>query len=176
MRNRYLIFIALLFGILTASGQGLNWVHEIDGGPNGWVSIRDMAIDASGNVTAFGSFSGTADFDPGTGTTTKTSAGSSDIFIAKYGPDAISGVKSSTLQHNLQLYPNPFDDKIQLVLQKNERMIAASVFDMHGRSVWHAETIQHNSGQLDLSFLPPGQYIIRLRTTVGTRTASIIKK
>ncbi len=86
MRNWYLILITLLIGNLSSSGQGLNWVQEMNGGSNGHISIRDMAIDVTGNVTAVGSFSGIVDFDPDTGTTSKTSAGNSDIFIAKYNP------------------------------------------------------------------------------------------
>lgn len=43
-----------------------------------------LAVDASGNSYISGSFSGTVDFDPNTGTQNLTSAGSYDIFVAKY--------------------------------------------------------------------------------------------
>ncbi len=42
-----------------------------------------MAVDAADNLYITGSFSTTADFDPGAGTFNMTSAGSSDIFILK---------------------------------------------------------------------------------------------
>ena len=41
-------------------------------------------IDRGGNLDVAGNFSGTADFDPSVGTTNLTSAGSSDIYVAKY--------------------------------------------------------------------------------------------
>jgi hypothetical protein len=43
-----------------------------------------LAIDASGNSYITGSFIGTVDFDPGTGTQNLMAAGGSDIYLAKY--------------------------------------------------------------------------------------------
>ncbi len=45
--------------------------------------IRGLETDASGNILAAGDFSGTAEMNPGTGTSNRTSAGSSDGFVLK---------------------------------------------------------------------------------------------
>lgn len=65
---------------LTSSGN-LSWAKKIGG------TLRDDAyslkLDASSNVIITGTFAGTVDFDPGTGTSNLVSVGSQDIFILK---------------------------------------------------------------------------------------------
>jgi hypothetical protein len=50
-------------------------------------SVNILQVDSSGNVYTTGTFSGTADFDPGTGVSNFTSAGSVDVFISKLNSD-----------------------------------------------------------------------------------------
>lgn len=67
---------------LTSAGA-FSWAKRI-GGANDDEGIA-ITTDASGNLYTTGYFMGTAvDFDPGTGTTAYTSAGSWDLFICKF--------------------------------------------------------------------------------------------
>ena len=50
---------------------------------------QGVAVDGAGNVYTTGFFQGTADFDPGPGTQNRTSAGSSDIFLARLTGDRV---------------------------------------------------------------------------------------
>lgn len=61
------------------------WALRIGGG-DADVS-GSVGLDAAGNVFVTGTFWGSSDFDPGPSTYTLTSAGSSDIFLAKYSTD-----------------------------------------------------------------------------------------
>jgi len=65
---------------LDANGNYV-WAKNL-GGSSGDEG-NSITIDSSGNTYTTGSFSGTADFDPGAGTANLTSAGSADIFISK---------------------------------------------------------------------------------------------
>ena len=65
---------------LTSAGS-FGWAERLGGG--GIDAGSSIAVDGSGNVYTTGAFSGTADFDPGSGTTNLTSAGLSDVFVSK---------------------------------------------------------------------------------------------
>jgi hypothetical protein len=81
---------------LTSAGQTDVFVTKLDsqahvlwavalGGP-GADEGRGIAVTPSGDVYATGTFSGTADFDPGPGRTELTSAGGSDAFLVRLSP------------------------------------------------------------------------------------------
>jgi len=69
------------------SAGNFAWARRM-GGTSGDEGLS-IDVDASGNVYTTGYFQGTADFDPGTGTFNLTSAGLSDIFVAKYFQHAV---------------------------------------------------------------------------------------
>ena len=60
------------------------WANRIGG--DGSDGGQGIAVDAAGNSYVTGHFQGPADFDPGPGSVILTSAGSQDIFVAKYDP------------------------------------------------------------------------------------------
>ena len=78
---------------LTAAGADDIFVSKLDASGDyvwarrmGGTSLDEgqaIAVDGSGNVYTTGRFQGTADFDPGVGTTNLTAAGADDIFVSK---------------------------------------------------------------------------------------------
>lgn len=77
-----LVLLSVLFISSKLSSQNFVWAKSWGG--TGYEDGRSIAIDPSGNVICAGSFSGTADFDPGAGTFNMTAAGTSnDIYIVK---------------------------------------------------------------------------------------------
>ena len=75
------ILLWLLCLSLTTLGQDLRWAQQFNGTDD--VTNTDMAVDAAGNSYLTGLFQGTADFDPGPGSFSLTSAGGSDVYIVK---------------------------------------------------------------------------------------------
>jgi hypothetical protein len=65
---------------LDASGNFI-WAKNLGGSSS--ERIQSLDIDTSSNLYLAGKFSGTSDFDPGTGTSNLTSNGADDVFVAK---------------------------------------------------------------------------------------------
>jgi LPXTG-motif cell wall-anchored protein len=78
---------------LTSAGAEDAFVLKLDStGAYGWVKafsgtstelVRSLVLDSSGNVTATGNFGGSTDFDPSASTSSLTSAGGNDAFVAR---------------------------------------------------------------------------------------------
>src|SRR4051812_32378387 len=79
---RILPFLLCLFTVNLKSQVNFSWAKQFTGSAN---SDRGMAVtsDAAGNVYSTGSFQGTVDFDPGSGTFTLMATGGADIFVSK---------------------------------------------------------------------------------------------
>lgn len=67
-----------------SSAGACEWAHGI--GSLGDDDARALVIDADGDVVVAGSFTGTVDFDPGSGAATLISRGGTDAFVARYAP------------------------------------------------------------------------------------------
>ena len=88
-----LLVLALFFAGFNAISQipTFNWARQFLGasqmGYNPINSTRfSFEVDETGNVYAFGHFTGSVDFDPGVGIHKLTAIGSMDGFICKLGP------------------------------------------------------------------------------------------
>ena len=79
----------------------VEWLKRLEG--SGTSSISTITLDPSGNVYMAGTFNGSVDFDPGSGSATLTSVGVDNQFFAKYDANgnyiwakAITGGASSS--------------------------------------------------------------------------------
>ncbi|MCE3226051.1 MAG: hypothetical protein K0S32_602 [Bacteroidetes bacterium] len=78
----------------TASGDGYVakfnssgnyvWAFNFSSSGSDYSDANDVKADALGNIYVTGDFTGTLDFDPGSGVSNLTASGTKDAFIAKY--------------------------------------------------------------------------------------------
>jgi hypothetical protein len=129
---------------------------------------RAIAVDGGGKIYLTGSISGTVDFDPSESTAMLTSAGKSDIFIAKYTettqPKRTTGAGMGNEENGnaLQVVPNPFTGDFTFYHDGTSARI--EIIDMMGRVV----ELRDVDGVTEITLgaeLPMGTYMVR--TTQG---------
>lgn len=103
---------------LDASGN-FSWAAQLGGAS---VDVgQSIALDLSGNVYVIGRFSLTADFDPGAGTQSLTSAGVEDVFISK-----LSSSGAFVSAHKFGASGN--DNGLAIALDPSNNVFAAGYF------------------------------------------------
>jgi hypothetical protein len=131
---------------------------------------------ASGNVYTTGFFYGTADFDPSAGTTTLTSAGETDIFVAKYTQSGLSVSDFSV--SGISIYPNPTSGKLQIT-NYEYRIDNIIVTDLTGKTLKSFSNIpieQFSNYEIDLSHFVNGIYLLSMQTDKEIFTTKIVKE
>lgn len=76
-----LLLLSLLLPVI-ASAQFHQWSFDLGVAQDDFGN--DVVVDASGNSYVTGYFKGTVDFNPGSGTASRTAAGGHDVFVASY--------------------------------------------------------------------------------------------
>lgn len=71
------------------------------------------------------------------------------------------------------MYPNPTKDVIHL--SSKENMIAATITDLSGKTVYETG-LRGVDGQVNLSNLAQGMYLLRVASNQDVRTMQIIKE
>jgi len=77
----------------------------------------------------------------------------------------------------LQVFPNPTNNELNLkttdLIQPGDRL---EIYDYTGRQVQHFSAFDAISAPVDVSQLPAGTYLVRLRTAEGTVSTSFVKQ
>lgn len=100
-----------------------------------------------------------------------------DLFVVDRGNNRIrkiSGLTSNTeeleLESSLLVYPNPSTDKITIELKNNLELKSATLFDIRGKQV----KVQMINKTLNVSRLPRGIYVLRLKTSKGAFEQKVV--
>ncbi len=154
----------------------LLWVRNVGSSSQG-VVVFNHVLDTSENILLTGAFWGDTTFGAGENNeTTYSSAGSSDIFVAKYGAEiqtSIDPVATLSTKYTLsQNYPNPFSNTttISFEVPLNEQ-VALWIYNIEGRLVRKMSLDDILSGQQRISWdgrddqgrqVRSGPYILKL--------------
>ncbi len=129
-----------------------------------------IALDGSGNVYTTGAFSGTVDFDPGAGVANLNSAGSADIFVAKYFQTA-TGINNNEYSKDLfSIYPNPSTGKFNIAFSNQQQITSVEIYNLLGESVFQKQ----NTNEIDLSSAAKGIYFVKVYAGEKIYTEKII--
>jgi hypothetical protein len=121
-----------------------------------------MELNGADLIVA-GGFENTADFNPGSGVDTLTSAGSFDIFLAKLSSCVSAGVNEPLAYDNashMSVFPNPSTGKFR-VKGTGEEQTEIRVYNMLGAEILHRIS-KTSDEEIDMSHQPKGVYFVNI--------------
>lgn len=130
-----------------------------------------IAVSKFYQVYTSGNFSGTIDFDPGTGVNNVACVGSYNMYLHKLKQNITIGMPEQVTANTFTVYPNPGTGIFQLT--GNEVAEKISVFDVNGREVFSLQP-QAANVSLDLSSLADGVYTVRVNTADGVSAVRLV--
>ena len=85
--------------------------------------------------------------------------------------DVILGVDDILADHS-SIYPNPATDILNVKLPSNVEVLSADLFDVLGKNTG----VSFNNGEMNISGLANGFYILNVKTSAGTLTEKVVKE
>jgi len=141
-----------------ASGEVLGVVKAGGGSDD---AGKGIAIDPSSNIIVGGYYWETADFI--FGGMTQTSAGMSDLFVAKY-PQIATSVRNLEFEKGISVYPNPASDHL-MIRNNPENMVKAVMLTNYLGQIVLKENMNSNQVEhsLNIEGLKTGIYVLELQ-------------
>ena len=82
------------------------------------------------------------------------------------------GVKDVVKDLDIDIYPNPTTNSIQINLGDNLQIEGLELLNSNGQFIG----LYHDDNTMDLSALPPGLYYLRIETDQGVHVERIVKE
>ncbi len=151
--------------------------------------LGGLAMSNNGDILIYGCVNDEIQLGPFT--TGQGGVGRSRAFIAKYSdpsfsvpydgevyfyvPDTNNSINELRLtNNNLTLYPNPTKDEINII-STNELINSYTLYNIEGQTIIKSEKLKTSSKKLNLSFLPKGVYILKIRTDKNLYTRKVVR-
>lgn len=101
-----------------------------------------------------------------------TLAGDASIFVARYNNAPLGVDDNQNLE--FRVYPNPTSDQLTLELNDTSSTYQIEIFDILGKKVISAEI--QKVGNINVSALAPGTYLLKLNSDNKTNVVRFVKK
>lgn len=147
----------------------VNWAIHVGG------EHHDGGFGIAGNGSAFafatGNYKGEAQF----GTNTLLSNGVSDMWVAKFQKNTVTGNASIQDAEKFQIFPNPFTNQFTVALPAKTTKL--TILNAFGQVVYQREiTAFEKQVTLDLSLPAAGIYTVQLNGAYGVTTGKLEKQ
>jgi hypothetical protein len=159
---------------LDSSGN-YNWAVAMGG--TGSDFSHSIVVDPAGNIFTTGYFQDIVDFDPGAGNfiLTQNASSESDGFVHKMNPSSLS-VEQGSFGHSIEVFPNPSSANVYISLGQDYDDLKVNIFNGQGRLV-HSQLINNvDTIPLNIDFLWPGVYFLKIHSGLNQTTMKIIKQ
>lgn len=162
-------------GFLSKLNQdcSLNWSMLI--GENASSNLFSTCIGNDGHFYLTGSFSGTGDFNPGTGNYNLVSTGPQDAYILKFRGPLIYSMLEDGFKDCVHFFPNPVTSNLYVNTPNEMLHGRCVVIDVNGKIIQEYSDISGKAFSIDLSALQRGFYILAISDGKSNVTAKILK-
>lgn len=148
---------------LTSSG-GFEWAVNLGG--TGYDDCPSMDVTPSNDVLTTGTFQGTADFLPGTGTFNLTAIGGRDAFVHKMTQSG-GALQNPVLTHSpiefTSVFPNPTTGITNIHFDEFAPEAQLKLYDAVGRLLYNDTIRDAGETTLDFSERLPGIYFLLIQ-------------
>jgi hypothetical protein len=148
------------------SNGSLTWAKHMGGAAND--ESRAIVVDHNKNIFSTGNFQGTADFDPGVGTTALASAGLTDVYIHKLNQSTNVGLIENSFQENIQVYPNPNNGHFSIQLSTQYHNLNMQLKSINGQLIERREFSNTDLIQMKIN-QPAGIYLVEVMNDAGDK-------
>ncbi len=140
----------------------LLWVQKIGGNSND--IGKAVKWDTNGDVNVAGNFGGTITLGS---TSVTASPGSASVFLARYD-GLTTGLSAIDNSFQFEMYPNPADEFVNLVIPSTEKVQSIQLMDLSGKAVKQfGFNASGNNIQLDVTEIPAGFYLLQINSDKG---------
>lgn len=153
---------------------GGNFLWAVSFGGNEEDQLFEIHVDDLNSIYTTGAYSGTADFDPGTGTGNLKAIYGNDIFVQKIG-QSIPGTIELGNEINVSVFPNPCNDVLNVSFGKTLNNGELKVTDLQGRLVF-VSPLNNVSNEKIILAGNSGIYFLQVKTPDAQYVVKLIKE